>query len=137
MIIFIPTSPLLTIDWSQISPLLRKLIIGFDALNKHVFVQVRFPSFNFTTVILVSITVPYVTTVCQKRFDVSLTPQKPQQFRNHSFEMNFLSCKKWKPITHFVTNLSSEHRESTCTSAVFLLNSAVKNVLKQRLIMLV
>lgn len=100
----IEISPLVTIDGSELTPLLRKIGISFYFFNKifHLF----FPFWSifwifFCEIIFFEIRlkwpfIPDSHIIVHEVFDIGITREEPEELMNNAFRKNFLGCQKRK-----------------------------------------
>lgn len=120
----LPTSPLDSVDVSEISPFECELGAFFDFRDK--FILREIPNLTFhhcRLIVLVWPLVPDVHVVIDEIFDIGVSTNEPEEFMDYCTQEYLLGRKKWKSLSEIISRLSPKKRSDKrwCFTLFFVL----------------
>lgn len=135
----IEISPLVAIDWSEVSPFLGKNIIGFYFFDKYLELFVPFrriflvclSEVIFFQIVLKWPFIPYPDIIIHEIFDIGISREKPEEFMDDAFRKYFFCRQKRKSFREIASELIAKNTTRSCSSTIVSVNTVIHDMLQK------
>lgn len=135
----IEISPLVAIDWSEISPFFCKSVVVFYFFDKNLQLFIPFRSvlaiflckIIFFQIVLEWPFIPYSDIIIYEIFDIGISREKPEEFMDDAFRKYFFCRQKRKSFREIASELIAKNTTRTRSSTIVSVNTVIHDMLQK------